>query len=134
MTINFKEQYMAFKTGIMFSWWENISQFWGKKEYNWYTWNLINIEIENDVQCGHYEIQLVLLGLGLRILIPNETKKSTEFLGTVDNALKDIKSWKTLWLNADTIKRLNHNWIIGIETKRPKKYKGYKKSYLQIDD
>jgi len=127
-TLNFE-----FKNGSMIALWENISQFWGKKECNWYTWNLINIEIENDVQCGHYEIQFVLLGLGLRILIPNETKKSAEFMGTLDKSLKDIKSWKTVWLNADTIKRLNHNWIIGIETKRPKKYKGYKKSYLQIN-
>lgn len=128
-TLNFE-----FKSGSMIALWEEWSQFVQLKKYNWCTINFITIQFESDRQCGHYEIQFVFLGLGLRILIPNETKKSSEFLGTMDEHLKDIKSWKTLWLNADTIKRLNHNWIIGIETKRPKKYKGYKKCYLQIND
>ncbi len=123
-TLNFE-----FKNGSIIALWEEWSQFIQLKKYNWCTINFITATFESDRQCGHYEIQFVLLGLGLRILIPNETKKSTEFMNMLDKQVSDIKHWKTIYIHKNQI-----NYTVPcIYTKRPKKFKNFKKCYLQIN-
>jgi len=83
-----------FNNGIIIEIWECLREiiFW--RRYNWNTWQFINIEFENDIQCGHYEFTFVLMCCGIRILIPNETKKSKKFLEELNQQVEDIKSGK----------------------------------------
>jgi len=123
-TLNFE-----FKSGGYIGIWEEWSQFFNLSKFNWCNINFITIQFESDRQCGHYEIQFVLLGLGLRVLVPNKTKKSTEFMGILDKQISDIKNWKTIYIHKNQI-----NYTVPcIYTKRPKKFKNYKKCYLQIE-
>ena len=38
----------------------------GKSKYNWYTFDAIKVYFENDIMCPGIDIEIALLGLGLR--------------------------------------------------------------------
>jgi hypothetical protein len=76
-----------FKNGFLINIWETLSEIFLWKKFNWNTWQFINIEFENDIMTGAYEIMFVLLCCGIRIRIPHETNKSKKFW-------KDIKQQK----------------------------------------
>ena len=57
--------------------------------YNWYTFNLINIEIENDIIMGGYECTFVLLGFSIRWRW-NHTE--TEMMKGCLDTMKDLEN------------------------------------------
>jgi hypothetical protein len=73
-------------------------QFWrritGKTRYNWYTFHLIHVYIENDIMCPGFEIEIALLGLGLRFR-HNRSWEGTEMQRRIDEAKKAMESSET---------------------------------------
>lgn len=65
-------------------------QFFG--HYNWKNWNwcLVQFMYENDIIMGAYEIQVILLGIGIRIRY-NKPIKTKEMLA-IEEQLKEIES------------------------------------------
>jgi hypothetical protein len=74
---------------VMFDFSCDWSNLWSK--YNWYTFRLINIEMEWDRYCGSLEFMTAFLGFGLRIAIAIPTKKSIE----------NLKRWDDLVITAN---------------------------------
>ena len=64
------------KNGGIISLYQCLTEILTWKEFNWNTWQFINIEFENDIMCGAYEFTFVLMCCGIRIRIPHETEKS----------------------------------------------------------
>ena len=84
----------------------------GKSKYNWYTFHIINVYFENDIICPGIDIEIALLGFGLRFrhnrswegTILDERKKE------VDELIKqDIDA--TYKFNKDTIARMHEELI-----------------------
>ncbi len=51
--------------GVFVEWIEEYSQFW--QRCNWYTFHVIELELENDEVMGGVEFTVIVLGLGLRV-------------------------------------------------------------------
>lgn len=86
--------WIEFSNGFCFEVWECLREIIFFRRYNWNTWQFIKIEFENDRQCGHYEFNFVFMCCGIRIMIPNPTPKSKEFLNILNKQVEDIKSGK----------------------------------------
>ena len=123
-----------FKNGLIISLYQEWNQFFNIKKFNWCDINFIQIQFEHDRQCGDYEFTFGLLGLVLRIRIPNETEKSKDFYAGLKHETDLIKTWKSVWINTEILKRLKKEKSVIIKSKRPKKFKNYKRCYLQIGD
>jgi len=70
---------IEFKSGIIISIWECLSEIFKFRKFNWNTWTLIQIEFENDMWTGGYEFKFVLMCCGIRVRLPHETDKSKKF-------------------------------------------------------
>jgi hypothetical protein len=126
-----------FKNGIMLDFWQEWYQFFDVKSFNWCDITFIKAQFETDRQCGDYEFTFVCLGLGVRLRIPHETEKSKAFYKEMSRSINTIKSWKSIWIERraiDTLKRGISGHYTAIYSKRPRKFKEYKRCHLQIGD
>jgi hypothetical protein len=90
------QKIFEFKNKVTVDLWECITEIFHQKDFNWNTYQFINIEFENDTWTGAYEFTFVLLCCGLRVRIPHETEKSKKFWEKLDKERKD-------WLKDSTI-------------------------------
>lgn len=74
-----------FKKEILFNFINEWGQLIGK--YNWITFTLINIEFENDIHLGGFEIMVIIFGLGFRVRI---NYKETEMLKELNKRIDSI--------------------------------------------
>lgn len=65
---------------------EDYSQFF--QSCNWYTFQVVQLEIENDAAMGNYEVTVALLGLGIRIAYTYD--KDTEMRQELRERLADL--------------------------------------------
>ena len=72
--------FIEFNNGLMITYWQTITEIFKWRNYNWNTWQFLNIEFENDIMCGAYEFTFVFLCCAIRIRIPHQTEKSKKFL------------------------------------------------------
>jgi hypothetical protein len=79
-----------FDNNAIISLWQCLTEVIKWKDYNWNTWQFINIEFENDIMCGAYEFTFVLLCCGIRIRIPHETDKSKKTWKEINQSMKEI--------------------------------------------
>jgi|SRR3972149_8710678 len=81
------------------------AQLFGK--YNWTNWNLALIQFayENDIMLGAWELELILLGIGIRIRItkPIKTKEMLE----LEEMVKEIESGEATktWKDWEEVKK-----------------------------
>lgn len=83
--------FIEFNNGLIIDIWECLSEIIFFNQYNWNTWQFINIEFENDRMLGAYEFTFVFLCCGIRIRIPNETSKSKKEWQLIKSRIKEIK-------------------------------------------
>jgi hypothetical protein len=79
-----------FNNGCVISFWQCLTEIFIWRRYNWNTWQFINIEFENDMCTGTYELTFVVMCCGVRIRIPNETEKSESTWSNINEEIKDI--------------------------------------------
>jgi len=85
---------------IFINQWDQLINF---KQYNWteWSWFIIRISYENDIIMGGYELEFVLLGLGVRfrynkpILTPEMTKMK-EQLAQLDAGTLKTTPWEEI--------------------------------------
>jgi len=107
---------IEFKNGLMIDLWQCITEIFTWRKYNWNTWQLINIEIENDTWLGGLEFTFVLLCCGIRIRIPIENPKSK-------------KNWNEI---NKSMKKINESCYGWIGNKEYKEFKTKKANYLLV--
>jgi len=107
-----------FKNGIMINIWQNITEIFTWKNYNWNTYQFINIEFEKDTYLGAYEFIFVFMCCGIRIRIPVPNEKSK-------------KEWKKMGSMLAKIKKSCYGWVNGNDYR---KFRTKKQSYLYIYD
>lgn len=65
----------------------------GKTKYNWYTFDIIKVYFENDIMCPGFEIEIALLGFGLRFR-HNKSWEGTEIQKRIDDVKEMIEREK----------------------------------------
>ena len=86
-----------FKNGTIISIWEEISQIFHVRKFNWCTLNFINFEIEYDRHLGAIEIMFIIAGFGIRIRMPIKTDKSEKEWAKINKSMKSLKDSFYAW-------------------------------------
>lgn len=64
----------------------------GKTKYNWYTFDIVKVYFENDIICPGFEVEIALLGIGLRFR-HNRSWEDTEMQKRIDD-VKEMRERK----------------------------------------
>lgn len=133
--MKFHKGYIEFKNGTIISWWEQWSQLF--KNYNWKTYQLFNLEFENDYAMHGIEITIVLFLFGLRIRIETHPIEAHEIHTKVMKSLNILKESCWGWTTKreyDAFRKKKRETIV-LYTKRKYTSKSpkdkYKKVFLQ---
>lgn len=78
------------KNEIIVSVWEQWSEVFHMSKFNWSTFNVFNLELENDRMLGGFEIKLVLFLVGIRVRIPTPNKKSEKEWKKINKSIKSL--------------------------------------------
>lgn len=92
MKINLEKQMIEFNDDVFISYWSTLPELWKGKQYNWNTFTLIQVEIENDFAMHGQEITLAFLCCGIRLRWQTHPKKEHKIHEEVRKAVEDIKS------------------------------------------
>ena len=96
---------VEFNNGIIISYWQQISQLFNPKRYNWITLQLFNLEFENDRAMQGIEFVIVLFCCGLSIRIPTHPKEEHKIHKEVRNSLKRLEQSCYGWVNKEDYER-----------------------------
>ena len=87
-----------FKSGLMINIWEELSQFFHLRKYNWCTLHFLNFSFEYDRHLGGLELMLIVLGLGIRISYPIQTDISEKTRTELRRCMGKVKSGIDGWV------------------------------------
>jgi hypothetical protein len=131
MKINLKEHWIEFNNGIIISWWENLSDLWMHKKYNWNTFTLLHLEIENDFAMHEQEITIGFLCMGVRIRWQIISKEEYKIHKQVCDSIKKLNQSCYGWVNKEWYENFRTKKVDVINVSRIR-LKGYrKKIFLQ---
>ena len=128
--------YIEFNNGIIISYWQTITEIFHYKDFNWNTWQFLNVEFENDILMGGYEFIFVFLCCGLRIRIPHKTEKSIEEYKKLNNITKGLKNSCYAWTTEEEYNNFKSKKKTGLLLWNKRKYvpkdrSKYKKLFIQ---
>jgi hypothetical protein len=106
--MKFKDGTFEFKNGIFISVWQNLTEIFKMKQFNWNTFQFILVEFENDRAMHDYEFTLVLLCCGIRIRVPVFPKEEHPIHKEVYDSLKSLKESCYGWCNTNAYKRFKN--------------------------
>jgi|SRR5882672_766159 len=113
MTEEKDEEYL----GWYITWREQWSQFFRKD--NWYTFNINNIEVENDKIMGGFEATVIILGLGCTI---RRNHTITEDASYIKEQVDSVKEGKFTGVETDWVETA---WYIDGESVDKDAYQEY---------
>lgn len=124
---------IEFNNGVILSYWQALSEIWKTHKFNWSTFQLINIEIENDRAMQGIEFSMSLLCCGFRIRVPLHPKVEHKIHKKTFKALRRIEQscyGYTVERSYTAFRKAETNLLI--ISREPRKGMGrMKKLYLQ---
>jgi len=82
--------------------WEEWSQFYRLRNFNWSAFHLFDFEFEYDRYCGQLEFTMVIAGFGIRVAINITTDISEE----THKHLHEITHPKYLWVHKSDLDKI----------------------------
>jgi tyrosine-protein phosphatase YwqE len=95
---------IEFKNGNIFEIFESLTEIIFNKQYNWNTWQFINIEFENDRAMQAYEFTFVLLCCGIRIRISTHPKEEHKIHKEIMKSMDILKQSCYGWVDKESYK------------------------------
>lgn len=132
--MKFEHGVFEFKNGVLISVWQNLTEIFQMRKFNWSTFQLILVEFENDRAMQGLEVTLVFLCCGFRLRIPTspteEHKVHKEVSKNFDKILNDSAHGYTSVKGWNAFKKATGQ-ILLIRKEKPKGHGPQRKMFIQ---